>query len=110
MSSLGKFDYINKLLKNKTKVKPKAKQIYAVGTGTFVGEMLIYCKQDGENYYFLSIPKNINRVIPKDKFDLGIENKIIEFVKELPNSVYKICYKQHEHNEKNGISQNNQLK
>lgn len=110
MRSLGKFDYINKLLKNKTKVKPKAKQIYAVGTGTFVGEMLVYCKQDNEHYYFLSIPKNFNRKIPKDKFDYGIENGIIEFVKEIPKNVYKICYIQHEYNEKNDDSRNNQIK
>jgi hypothetical protein len=110
MNSLGKFDYINKLLKKKTKVKPKAKQIYAVGTGTFVGEMLIYCKQDEENYYFLSIPKNINRKIPKERFDYGIQEKIIEYVKDLPSDVYKICYKQHDYNEKNSNSQNNKLK
>lgn len=102
MNILGKFNILNKLIKNKTKVIPKAKQVYAVGTGTFVGEMLIYCKQDKDHYYFLSIPKNINRKIPKDKFDLGVSERIVEYVKDLPKNVYKTCLKQHEYNDKNG--------
>jgi hypothetical protein len=110
MNTLSKFNILNKLIKNKTKVIPKAKQVYAVGTGTFVGEMLIYCKQDKENYYFLSIPKNINRVIPKEKFDLGVNERIVEYVRDLPKNVYKTCLKQHEYNEKNSRPKDTQTK
>jgi hypothetical protein len=99
MNFNGKLEFITNLIKNK-KTVPKSKEVYAVGTGTYVGEMLVYCKKDKENYCFLSIPKNINRKIPIDKFDFGIEHKIMEFVRKLPSNVYNICYKQFEYNEK----------
>ena len=93
-----KFEYINKLLKRKSKVSPKVKEVYAVGTGTYVGEMLVYCKKDTDNYHFLSIPKNINRTIPIEKFDYALNNKIAELAHKLPGDVYKVCYKQFEYN------------
>lgn len=93
--------FIDKLLKKNNTVVPKSREVYAVGTGTYVGEMLVYCKQDKDNYFFLSIPKNINRKIPIDKFNFAIENKIAEFAHKLPQDVYKLCYKQFEYNEKN---------
>ena len=34
-----KFDYINRLLKRRTNGVPKVKEVYACGTGTYVGEM-----------------------------------------------------------------------
>ena len=105
-----KFELINRLLKRKSKVIPKPPEVYAVGTGTYVGEMLVYCKKDLDNYYFLSIPKNINRTIPIEKFGFAIEHKIAEFANKLPKPVYKICYKQYEYNEKNMISGKNKTK
>ena len=96
-----KFDYINRLLKRRTNGVPNVKEVYACGTGTYVGEMLVYCKKDLDTYYFISIPKNINRVIPIDKFNFAIANKIIELAHVLPNDVFKICYKQHEYNRSN---------
>ena len=105
-----KFEFINRLLKRKSKVIPKSPEVYAIGTGTYVGEMLVFCRKDAENYYFLSIPKNINRVIPIEKFDFAVENKIAEFAHKLPGNVYNICYKQHQYNEKNRDSKNNKTK
>lgn len=101
MNTNGKFDFINKLIKRKTKVVPKSRQVYAVGTGVYVGEMLVYCKTDKENYHFLSIPKNINRSVPIEKFDFAIEHKIAEYVTQLPKKVYNLCFKQFEYNQKN---------
>ena len=104
------FEFINRLLKRKSKVIPKPPEVYAVGTGTFVGEMLVYCKKDMENYYFLSIPKNVNRIIPIDKFDFAIEHKIAEFAHKLPKLVYKICAKQYQYNESTSVSKDKQTK
>jgi hypothetical protein len=101
MLSKVNFDVINKLVKRNNKFIPKARKVYAVGTGIYVGEMLVYCKKDSANYYFLSIPKNINRTVPIDKFELALEHKIAEFVTDLPRKVYNICYKQFEYNERN---------
>lgn len=89
---------LSKILKRSNKVIPKSKEVYAVVTGAYVGEMLVYCTKDQENYFFLSIPKNINRVIPIDKFKFAIDNKIAEFVDVLPKKVYNICLKQFEYN------------
>ena len=104
------FEFINRLLKRKSKVIPKPPEVYAVGTGTYVGEMLVYCKKDIDNYYFLSIPKNINRIIPIEKFDYAIEHKIAEFAHKLPKPVYKICAKQYQYNEVNSNSKEKQTK
>ena len=105
-----KFEFINRLIKRKSKVIPKPPEVYAVGTGTYVGEMLVYCKKDIDNYYFLSIPKNINRIIPIEKFDYAIEHKIAEFAHKLPEPVYKICAKQYQYNEVNSNSKEKQTK
>lgn len=105
-----KFDYINKLLKRKTNGYPKVKEVYACGTGTYVGEMLVFCKKDLHNYYFISVPKNVNRVIPIDKFNFGISNKIIELAHVLPSSVFKTCFKQHEYNRSNLNTQKQKTK
>jgi hypothetical protein len=96
-----KFELVNKLLKRKSKRVPKAFEVYAIGTGTYVGEMLVYCKTIGDDYQFLSIPKNINRTIPIDKFDFAINHKIAEFVKKLPKDVYDVCFAQFKYNESN---------
>ena len=105
-----KFEFINRLIKRKSKVIPKPPEVYAVGPGTYVGEMLVYCKKDIDNYYFLSIPKNINRIIPIEKFDYAIEHKIAEFAHKLPKPVYKICAKQYQYNEVNSNSKEKQTK
>ena len=75
------------------------RHIYAVTTGTYVGEMLIFIQEVGDSYYFLSVPKNLNRKIPKEKFDFGIANNILEFVEIAPKEVNKVAHKQFLKNE-----------
>lgn len=89
---------LSKFLTKNNKVIPKARQVYAITTGTYVGEMFVFCKKDAENYHFLSIPKNVNRVIPIDKFDFALDNKIADYVDDLPSKIYQLCYKQFEYN------------
>jgi hypothetical protein len=75
--------------------------IYAVNQGAYVGEMFVFIKQQGDLYMFLSIPNNVNRVIPKEKFDFGIQNGILQFVEKTPADVYIVTIKQFEKNESN---------
>lgn len=99
---------IKDLLKPFTKdkvVTPKERQIYAVGTGTYVGEMLVFVKRNADTYYFLSIPKNRNRAVPVDKFEFGVKHKIIEYVQDLPKPIYALCAKQFGYNEKHPRTQ-----
>jgi hypothetical protein len=103
----SKFEVVKNLLGRNNKVVPKNRHVYAATTGIYVGEMFVYVKKDVDNYYFLSIPKMLNRVIPIDKFNLGIDNKIIDFVQVLPRDVYKICCAQFKLNETAGGAKKN---
>lgn len=73
---------------------------YAVTTGAYVGEILIFVEEKEDNFDFISIPKNVNRYIPKDKFFYGINEKIVDVVEKIPNKVFKLLQKQFEYNKK----------
>ena len=84
----------------KAKTHPIVAYSYAVTTGTYVGEMLVFIEETEEEFKFISIPKNINRTIPKEKFLLGLNQKIVEIVEQIPKSVFKLLKKQFEFNSK----------
>lgn len=73
---------------------------YAVGTGTYVGEMFVFVESKNDDYCFISIPKNVNRTVPKDKFLIGIEANIIDYVGQLDNDVFNLLEKQFVFNKK----------
>jgi len=97
-----KNNFINFL---KFKKHPKKRYIYAVTKGSFLGELLVFIKQDKEQYNFLSLPIMTNRNIPELKFILGIEQKIVEVVEKLPKNVYKVCEAQYKKNTVQNIKQ-----
>ena len=82
------------------KTHPNKKYIYAITTGAFVGELLAYMETDENNYIFLSMPAMSIREIPKDKFSLGMQNKIVDIVQEIPTSIYNVCLAQYKKNKK----------
>ena len=82
----------------KKKKHPFSPNVYAVTTGTNVGELLVYVEEKDDKYSFLSLPSMVIREVPKDKFDLGLENKIVEVADKLPKSVYKVCLAQYKKN------------
>ena len=77
---------------------PKKGHSYAVGTGTYVGEIFVFINEKQEEYEFISIPKNINRYIPKDKFDVGLEYNILDYVGPVDTNVFELLQKQFEFN------------
>lgn len=79
-------------------MKPIIKHSYAVGTGTYVGEIFVFVEETENYYHFISIPKNINRSVPKDKFDIGLANKILDYVEEIDADVFTLLKKQFEFN------------
>lgn len=79
---------------------PEKYKAYAVTRGTYLGEMLIWVEDVAETYGFISVPKNINRIIPKDKFKFGIENEILDVVDTIPEGVYSILRAQYMYNKK----------
>jgi len=90
-----------KNLLNKLKTdKFKLGDVYAVTTGTYVGEMFVYIDTISDSHNFLSIPKILNRVVPADKFDYAIETKVIEYVERIPYNERRVCEAQYRANEK----------
>lgn len=86
------------IFKKKQESHPIKKYAYAIGTGTYVGEMFVFVNENDDEFEFISIPKNINRKVPKDKFNFGLENKIIEVVEQIPADIFSLLEKQFEFN------------
>jgi len=74
--------------------------IFAVHTGTYAGEMLIYIKTQSIDCCFLSIPNMVNRVIPKIALEHARNTGIIKFVERAPGYVTKTALAQYNKNEK----------
>lgn len=73
---------------------------YAVTTGTYVGEIFVYIREDEKHLHFISIPKLLNREVPHEKFQYAIDNNVIEYVETIPKNEQKMCKAQYEANEK----------
>jgi len=69
--------------------------VYAVSTGTYLGEFFVLMKSDKKNNYFLSLPKMINRTIDHVKVKRAIETGILEFQENLPEHIMKVCKEQY---------------
>ena len=78
---------------------PQLRNIYAITTGDYVGEMFIYMREALDTYHFLSVPKMVNRAVPKDKFEIGWNSDIIELVETAPTEVYEVAVAQFNYNE-----------
>ena len=81
---------------------PKAREIYAIETGTFAGEMWIYCSSNKKElqYNFLSIPLMENRSIDCETFNEGVRSGIVKMIEKVPRYVYSVSRKQYKKNEK----------
>lgn len=79
-------------LKTFSKKTPALRNIYAVNTGLYVGEFLVFMHAKTDCYTFLSLPKMQIRAIPHDKFNVGVEQQIISFVEKLPVPIFDMCY------------------
>jgi hypothetical protein len=83
---------------------PEQRYIYAVTAGAYLGELLVYMKDEGiidklgMHYSFLSLPTMTIRHIPVEKFDMGIKEKIVEVVERIPKKVYDVCVAQYKKN------------
>lgn len=80
----------------KNNKRPQKRGLYAVETGAYIGQMLVYCETKGKNHIFLSLPKMTVLEIEETVFESGISNKIVNFVRKLPGSVYMVCKEQYE--------------
>jgi hypothetical protein len=62
--------------------------------------MFVFIEETNDTYEFISIPKNQNRSVPKEKFNFGIHHKILEYVKEINIDVLTLLEKQFVFNKK----------
>lgn len=70
--------------------KIKKGSSYAVLRGDYYGEIFVYFKKCKNIMYFVSIPKMEIREVDENKFNVGIKEKILEFVDIVPKEVYKV--------------------
>lgn len=80
--------------------KPKSNWFYAVTTGTYCGELLMFVEESDNDFHFITVPKLINRTVPKDKFELGLTNNIVEPVRSVPKKVAFLLTAQFKYNKK----------
>jgi len=83
-----------------SKKHPRERFSYAVTTGIFAGEILIFVEDADKAYSFLSIPKMENRSIPQENFDAGIQSHIVDVVGQIPRDVFKVCRMQYKKNKR----------
>ena len=79
---------------------PVIGHVYAVHTGTYAGQMLLYIKKESVDYCFLSIPEMRNFTIPVTIFDHGIKTDIVKYVETVPKYVSKVSIAQYNQNTK----------
>lgn len=77
----------------------KTKETYAVQAGDYVGQMFIVCKIYNESVGCLSVPDMKNIKIPNEKWQIGRNSNIIEYVETLPDEVYTVSETQYFANE-----------
>jgi hypothetical protein len=77
---------------------PRAKIIYAVTGGKYLGELLVFMEEKDSTCFFLALPEMTIREVPVDKFKFGLTEKIIDIVQKIPSNVYKVCKAQYTKN------------
>lgn len=70
--------------------------MYAVTAGKYLGEFFVYIDQDANFVRFLSLPSMEPREVPRDKFDIGIEESILEPVEIMSRDMYRLCKSQYD--------------
>lgn len=82
------------ILTDKETVQPGS--IYGVGAGKYTGKFFVYIEQNDKVKCFLTLPDMQPQEITDEKFNIGVDNKIMEFQEVLPNKVYKVCKQQYD--------------
>ena len=77
----------------------KKRDCYAVHHGDYVGQMFIVCEVTEAEVGCLSVPDMKNVKVPTEKWAIGRNSDIIEYVETLPDEVYMISETQYFANE-----------
>lgn len=63
---------------------------YAVLRGDYYGEIFVFFYQEADTLFFVSLPKMEIRKVNVVKFDIGIRDKILDFINIVPKNIYKV--------------------
>jgi len=77
----------------------KKREVYAVETGDYVGQMLIVVEPTSDFVGCLCVPNMTNLKVPSDAFERGRNFNILTLVDKLPRSFFKTSVAQYKHNE-----------
>ena len=80
-------------------MKYNKRDIYAVETGDYVGQMFAIVDPKDNAIGCLCLPKMENIEVPIESFDTGRNEDIIKFVERLPKDVYSVIEAQYKKNE-----------
>ena len=75
------------------------REVYAVETGDYVGQMFTIVDPKEDFIGCLALPLMENIKVPIDSFENGRNNDIIKFVEKLPRKVYSVVEAQYKKNE-----------
>ena len=89
---------MNFFKRKKKKTGLQVGDMYAVIEGDYAGQFLIYIESGTNDIRFLSSPLLENRTIPKETFDFGLENGILEYVERVPKSVRTVTRAKYDEN------------
>jgi len=75
---------------SKTKNHIEKGSTYGVLKGDYKGEIFVFFQQKDHTLHFVTLPKMELRKVDIGKFDIGIKEKILDFINILPYDVYKV--------------------
>jgi len=75
------------------------REVYAVQTGDYVGQMFTIVEHSKDFIGCLALPLMENIKVPIESFENGRNNDIIKFVEKLPRKVYSVIEAQYKKNE-----------
>jgi hypothetical protein len=83
-------------------MKYSKRQVFAVQTGDYAGQMFIIVEPNKDSIGCLSIPTMENVKVPFDTFAHARNTDIIKYVEQLPRKVFKVSAAQYFKNENSG--------
>ena len=75
------------------------RELYAVQTGDYAGQMFAVVEPSKDFVGCLSIPVMENVKVPRESFENGRNSDIIKFVEKLPKKIYSVVEAQYNKNE-----------
>ena len=91
---------LNGILPSTEPKEQKPGTVYAVTGGKYLGEFFVFIEKVKGSYMFLSLPSMERRSVPYEKFQIGIDQKIMDKIEDLPADVYSVCEAQYRKNNK----------